>query len=246
MSSQNLGGFRRAQYNALNTLLANLSMPALAVPSDVQFVTPIELNVTNPGRLLIGGTNNLYESSNANSGAPTLTSLGAPGANRNAVAYGAANDPDAIYVGKNAAVWKRAGAGGLITQTSALPAGAAAITDVAIDPDDAQRVYAIDDNQVFKSINGGTSWSDITGNLPNVSAADFRSVEYIANIEGDGIVIGSRSGVYFSTADANSWERLGSGMPDVLVFDLRYQRAQRLLIAGSLGPWCMGVSLRRR
>ena len=235
MSSQNLGGFRRAQYNALNVLLSNLTMPALSVAADVQFVTPIELNVTNPGRLLIGGINNLYESSNANSGTPTLTSLGAPGANRNAVAYGAANDPDALYVGKLAAVWKRAGAGGAITQTSALPAGAAAITDVAIDPDDAQRVYAIDDNQVFRSINGGINWVDVTGNLPSVSSADFRSIEYIANAEGDGIVIGSRSGVYFASADANSWERLGSGMPDVLIFDLRYQRAQRVLIAGSLG-----------
>lgn len=234
MSSQNLGGFRRSQYSALNTLLANLAMPGLAA-GDPQFVTPIELNVTNPGRLLIGGLNNLYESSNANSGSPTLTSLGAPGSNRNAVAYGAANDPDAIYVGKNAAIFKRVGAAGAITATTALPAGAAAITDVAIDPDNSQRVYAIDDNQVFRSTDGGTTWADVTGNLPTVSAADFRSVEYIANTEGDGIVIGSRSGVYFAGADANVWERLGSGMPDVLIFDLRYQRTQRLLIAGSLG-----------
>ena len=207
-------------------------MPNIA---DVQFVTPIELNNANPGRLLVGGSNNLYESTNTSTGAPTLTSLGAPGANRQAIAYGATNDPDAIYVGKLAAVWKRSGAGGAITQTTALPAGAADVTDVAMDPTNSSRVFAVDNNQVFASADGGVTWTDVTGNLGTVSAQDFRTVEYISDAGGDSVVIGTRSGVYSVPAFGNVWGRLGSALPDVLVFDLRYIKTQKTLIAGTLG-----------
>jgi hypothetical protein len=235
LSSQNLGGFRRAQYDSVNAFVGSFSLPGL-LAGDPQFVTPFELNVTNDSRLLVGGANNLYESSNINSGAPALTSIGAPGANRQAIAYGASNDPDALYVGKASAVWKRSGAAGAIVQTTALPAGAAAITDVTMDPTNSARVYAVDDNQVFASTDGGTSWTDVTGNLPAISAQDFRTIEYISDVaEGDGIALGTRSGVYYAALGSSSWTRIGTGMPDVLVFDIRYLRAQRTLVAGTLG-----------
>ena len=232
LSSQNLGGFRRAQYDAANAFITSLAMPNIADP---QFVTPIELNIANPGRLLIGGVNNLYESTNTSTGAPTLTSLGGPGSNRQAVAYGATNDPDAIYVGKLTAVWKRSGAGGAITQTTALPAGVADVADVAMDPTNSNRVFAIDNDQVFASNNGGVVWTDVTGNLGTISAQDFRTVEYISDSDGDSVVIGTRSGVYSVPAFGTVWGRLGSALPDVLVFDLRYIKSQKTLIAGTLG-----------
>jgi hypothetical protein len=234
LSSQNLGGFRRAQYSSVNAFVGSFSLPAL-LAGDPQFVTPFELNATNDNRMLVGGANNLYESSNISSGAPVLTSIGAPGANRQAIAYGASNDPDALYVGKAAAVWKRSGAAGAIVQTTALPAGAAAITDVTMDPSNSARVYAADDNQVFASTDGGTSWADVTGNLPTISGQDFRSIEYISDAAGDGVVLGTRSGVYYAALGSSSWSRVGTGMPDVLVFDIRYLSAQRTLIAGTLG-----------
>ncbi len=234
LSSQNFGGFRRAQYDLLNSFVANIAMPNIP-GSDQQFVTPIELNATNPGRLLVGGTGNLYESSNANSGAPTLLAIGAPGANRQAIAYGASDDPDAIYVGKLAAVWKRTGAAGTMIQTAALPAGAAAITDVSMDSSNSTRVFAVDDNQVFFSSNSGANWADVTGNLPSISGLDFRTVEYISDVTGDSVVVGTRSGVYMAAVNSAVWTRLGSAMPDVLVFDLRYMKAQKTLIAATLG-----------
>lgn len=232
MSSQNLGGFRRAQYDLANAFIASLGMPSIADP---QFVTPIELNATNPGRLLVGGTGILYESSNASTGTPTFLSLGAPGSNRQALAYGATNDPDAIYVGKLAAVWKRTGAAGALTQTAALPAGAATITDVSMDTTNSARVFAVDDDQVFRSVDSGATWVDVTWNLPTISGLDFRTVEYISDASGDSVVVGTRSGVYMAASNGAVWTRLGSAMPDVLVFDLRYLKNQKTLIAGTLG-----------
>jgi hypothetical protein len=230
ISSQNSGGFRRAQYNAANTFVTNVTMPTIADP---QFVTPVELSAVSSTRMLVGGVNAIYESTNVTTGAPSLTSLGSPGANRNAMAYGSTNDADAAYVGKNAQVFRRQGAS--FVATTALPAGAATITDVAMDPDNSQLVFAIDDNQVFRSVNGGTNWTDVTGNLASISSFDFRTIEFVPSIAGDTVALGTRSGVYFAPVNSSTWDLLGTGLPDVLVFDLRYVATQGRLIAGTLG-----------
>lgn len=235
VSSQNLGGFRRISFNAANTQTASLGIATGILSGDAQFVTPVELNLTNPARMIVGGLNNLYESANVNTGAPSFTRIPNSGANRNAMAYGASNDPNAIYVGKNAAVLRRLAAASTFSATAALPAGAAAITDVAMDIDDAQRVFAVDDNQVFFSSNAGDSWTDVTGNLTAISSQDFRTIEYLASPDGDRVAVGTRSGVYVAAAGTATWELLGTGLPDVLVFDLRYDRQREVLYAGTLG-----------
>ena len=45
----------------------------------------------------------------------------------------------------------------------------ATVTDVAMDPDNDQIVFAVDDNQVFRSINGGSTWTTLApaGGYPN-------------------------------------------------------------------------------
>ncbi|MEO6064183.1 MAG: hypothetical protein ABIP49_00185, partial [Lysobacterales bacterium] len=230
ISSQNLGGFRRAQYSPVNAFVVNRTLPAIADP---QFVTPIELSASNPSRMLVGGVNTIYESTDATTATPTLVSLGSPGTNRGAMAYGVNGNPAAAYVGKGAAVFRREG--NAFVATAALPVGVNAITDVAMDPDDSQRVFAIDDNQVFRSTNGGNIWQDMTGNLGAISSRDFRTIEFIPSSMGDAVALGTRSGVYRAPVAGDAWELLGVGMPDVLVFDLRYLDQSRTLIAGTLG-----------
>ena len=230
LSSQSLGGFRRRAYNSANALTGSLSLPSIPDP---QFVTPIELNIADPSRMLVAGTNTVYEITGINGSSPTLNNLGSPGANRNAVANGSSSNANAAYVGKNAAVFRRDGAS--FVATSALPAGAATITDVAMDPDDDQHIYAIDDNQVFRSSDAGANWQDITGNLGAISSRDFRSIEFIAHAPSDQLALGTRSGVFTAMVGSSVWSELGSGLPDVLVFDLRYVQSNDTLIAGTLG-----------
>lgn len=232
ISSQNFGGFRRANYNAANVFVSNLSMPVAAI-TDPQFVTPIELNVTDRSRMLVGGVNTIYEYTGANTATPVLTSLGAPGANRNAMAFGSATSSLAAYVGRSAAVHKRSG--NVFVATTALPAGAATVTDVAMDPDNDQVVFAVDDNQVFRSINGGSTWTDVTGNLGSISSFDFRTIEFIPDGNNDSVVLGTRSGVYSAGVNSSTWALFGSGLPNVLVFDLRYVASNQTLYAGTLG-----------
>jgi hypothetical protein len=239
-SSQNYGGPRRRQFSSANVAGASIAMPTIA---DGQFVTPIELSAVDDSRLLVGGLNTIYESTNANTATPTQVSLGTPGANRNAMAYGSTVDPNAAYVGKNAAVFRRQGSA--FVATTALPAGAAAVTDVAMDPDDPNLVFAVDDNQVFRSIDAGATWTDVTGNLPTIASQDFRTIEFIPSAAGDTVALGTRSGVYVAAANGNAWSLLGAGLPDVLVFDLRYVPQQETLYAGTLGRgvWSVQVGI---
>ena len=243
MSSQNLGGFRRRQYSAANTLQGNTGLPGIADP---QFVTPVELSYADDSRLLVGGSGTLYESTNANSASPTFTPIGGPGANRNAMAYGANGDVGVAYVGQASAVHRRVG-GGAFQITSALPAGANTLTDVAMDPDAPERVFAVDSNQVFFSPDGGANWNDVTSNLPAIASFDFRTIEYLPGIGGasDRVALGTRSGVYVSADDGASWSLFGAGMPDVLVFDLRFNALSQTLYAGTLGRgvWRLVVGL---
>jgi hypothetical protein len=231
ISSQNLGSFRRQRYNPANALVGSTSMPTI---TGAQFVTPVETNHGSPNRLLVGGSSLLFESTNADATSPTLASIGGPGANRNAMTYGTRANPNAGYVGKNAIVYRR-DAGGFVA-TAALPAGAATITDVAMDPDNAALVFAVDDNQVFRSSNSGGSWQDVTFDLPAISARDFRTIEYIERPGGaDLVAVGTRSGAFIMAATGSTWSLLGADLPDVLVFDLRYQASNQRLYAGTLG-----------
>lgn len=239
-SGQNLFGFMRIQFNASNIFVLNTTMPQIP---DTQFVTPFEINVVDRNRMLVGGANNIYESNSLTTPSPQLVNLGPPGTNRNAIAFGAAGDASAAYVGKDAVVYRRQV--NAFVATGTLPAGVNTITDVAMDPDDSQRVFAIDDNQVFRSINGGSSWQDVTGNLPGISAQDFHTIEYIPDAVGDLVAVGSRSGVFSAPVASSTWSRVGSGLPDVLVFDMRYVRATRVLMVGTLGRgvWTTSIDI---
>ncbi len=227
-SYQNFVEPRRTQYNAGNAFVGVLLYPTIPDP---QFVTPIELSVGNPARIMIGGANTVWESNSITGGSPTLVSLGGPGAT--AIAYGVNGNVSAAYVVKGSSVYVRNGTS--FVATASQPAGAQTLTDVAMDPDDRLRVFVIDDNQVFRTTDGGANWQDVTGNLASISSVDFRTIEYIPDDAGDRVALGTRSGVYSVPVTSSTWSLFGIGLPNVLVYDLRYLLASRTLIAGTLG-----------
>src|SRR5204862_8179563 len=135
----------------------------------------------------VGGFSNLYESFNQGD---LFTNLGGPGANGDGdplvyggISGGVAN-PDLIYAGLGNAVYKRTAAAGPITATGALPAGASDVTDLAVDPNNWNTVFAVDGSRVYLSRNAGGTWADVTGNLPSVSSLDFHSLAFVPRLLG--------------------------------------------------------------
>jgi hypothetical protein len=238
-SSQNLGSFRREVYDANNNRIG--PPVSLVTIADAQFVTPLELNAINPTRLVIGGSNSVYESFNQGS---TITEIDGPGANRNAMAYGGrsggVDNPDVLYVGSGTAVFLRTTVGAALAPTAALPAGGGTVRDVVLDTDDWRIAFAIDSNQVFRTTDAGASWTDITGNLMQRGAGDFNTTEFVAGAapnDNDLLLVGTNAGVFvsFSSSGFTIWNKLGTGLPNALVADLDYNVADDVLLAGTLG-----------
>jgi hypothetical protein len=66
---------------------------------------------------------------------------------------------------------------------------------------------------VFESTNGGATWSNVSGNLPDEPMSDIA-------VENGKLIVGADDGVFVSSDDGATWSRLGSNLPDVVVDQL--------------------------
>ena len=238
-STQNLNGFRRRTCDAFNVCGANtiIGLNVTGNPLNAQFVTPIELNVTDQTRLIIGGSNSVYESFDQGDNIAEITG---PGANRNAMVYGHLNNADLIVIGSGAGIFIRTTAGGNLLQTTTAFPGST-VRDIVVDPSDENSFYVTDSSdQVFQTTDGGSVWNNITGDIPRGNTAEngrgnFRSITYVEDLQ-DRVVVGTNSGVYFTAElSLGTWFKLGDQLPNAPVWDLDYDMLTDTLVAGTLG-----------
>jgi len=114
------------------------------------------------------------------------------------------------------------------------------VTDVYTSDIDPNRIFAChsgyrdNDNNamIFRSDDLGLTWIDISGNLPEVA---INEILIMPDTEDAIIFIGTDAGVY-GTIDAGiTWERLGSNMTIVPVYDLVWNEANNELVAATFG-----------
>jgi len=250
-SSQGLGNFVRVNYDATNTYLghefASLTTVSGAAISPA-FVNPVELNSVNADRILFLANNGLYESLDQGD---TLTQLSASvtnsGVGTDPIAYGAADNADVIYAGTGQEVWVRmSGFPNPPTQSATYPGGGSIVRDIAIHPQFANTAFVASSYHVYMTENGGSTWTDITGNLDSINGSYNRSLVYIPDDSNAAIVVGTRRGAFIAReSDSFSfWTELGN-LPRAPVYDLDYDLADDILVAGTLGrgDWMMHAPL---
>ena len=240
-SFQNLGGFRRTTWSATGALLTT-TFPSLtpigAAAITRTFRTPVETNSVAGGRLIIQGSNGLYESLNAGATVSLLSSsAGSNNIFANALSYGGTRNsvvnPDVVWAASGTTVFVRTAGTGAVSPVSAV--GAATIRDLAVNSRDWANAMVIDDNQVFQTTNTGANWSDITGNL-FTAGMDLRSIAFVAGPFSSAIVVGTNLGIYMmSTLQVGVWSPIGNGMPTVSSYDMEYDSTDDILV-GELGP----------
>jgi photosystem II stability/assembly factor-like uncharacterized protein len=217
-------------------------------------VQPFELNTIDPKRMLIG-TQFLYESFDRGDHLDRL----AGGANIGQVTALAAggrlhgvDNPDVAYVGTmgDAKLLLRTRANGAFRPLKAYPGGTP--LDIAVEPRNWHRAYVVDsNNHVWATFNGGKSWRNITGNLKSltpslrVAAGDpsLRTVAVIGPKSGPGsgtVLVGGFGGVFAIRhpglwGSKAKWAKLGDGLPNVVVRDVRYDATDDIVIAGTFG-----------
>jgi len=235
-SSQKVMFLKRITYdqNNLPTAGSILSLTDTSGGDGIkaQMYTPIRLNAVDAKRLLLGGTNAVWESMDQGD---NITRIGGGGAESKALVYGHPSNEDVVYAGAGGDVFVRTARGGdLVVTPTAFPGGG--VRDIVLDPADVNVAYVIDSNQVFQTTDRGTTWTDITSNLGSTGADGFRALEYIEGPSNDIVVVGTDAGVYASRAPGfTCWFEFGGGLPNVLIGDLDYDPADDLLVAGTLG-----------
>ena len=201
-------------------------------------MTPVEANSIDGTRLLIGGSNNSYESNDQGDTIRELTGVG--GVNLNTIVYGGTlagvANPDVLWLASGSNVFARTGAGSFgVSPTQRVAYLGGTVRGIVLDSDDYNTAYVIDNNQVFVTSDAGLSWTYITGDLTTLES-DFRSIEFIPGTTQNRLVVGGRTGVYETDLAApGTWSEFGQGVPTVRVSELYYDAADDLLVAGTLG-----------
>jgi photosystem II stability/assembly factor-like uncharacterized protein len=215
--------------------------------------TPYIIDPTNPAKLYLG-SHRVYKSTNRAESwtaiSPDLTN-GPPSGNQ---VYGtittlaaAASDTNVVYAGTddgNAWVTLDGGLNWTIISGS-LPVRW--VTRVAVDPYDAMTAYVTLSGyrydeylpHVFRTTDAGTSWQDISSNLPEAPVNDIIVDPDIAGR----LYVGTDVGVYFTDSLGVSWNYLGTAMPNSPVTDLVLHNPTRMLIAATYGRSMYSIDL---
>ena len=111
------------------------------------------------------------------------------------------------------------------------------VTTVRPSPHDADEVYLTISGykyndyipHVFRSTNRGSTWMDISGDLPALALNDIIVHPSIDSI----LIVASDGGVYASTNRGQNWTRIGNNMPMIPVYDLEWDIPGNRLVAGT-------------
>jgi hypothetical protein len=250
-SAQNLLSFRRMVYSTGNVFQSQVFPTLIDAATGLRitgfsFVTPIKLNSQDGTRLLVATTGGLFESSDQGNTVNNIGTFSVNGTGRDAIAYGAADNADILYVGVGATVRIRTAAPPAALNTSATYTGGN-VEGIVMDPNDSQSAYVIDPTHVFETTNAGGAWQDITGNLLTLSPGSFRSIAYIPTNANDILAVGTDLGVFIAPGPAfNTWAKLGTNLPQVAVYDLEYDTKDGILLAATMGrgTWTWSFSER--
>lgn len=211
-------------------------------PSDRRnWNTPVILSPFDSNKVLCG-TNRLYISDNSAvwsaispdltdgehpSGAfsyGTITAIAASYSNLNTF-YTGSDDGNVHVTFDGGTTWQNISAG--------LPDRY--VTSLAISPDSDNIIYVtfsgfglLDyDPHVFKSIDGGINWIDISGNLPGIPVNDI--------VLGDALFVATDLGVWYSVDEGVNWQILGDNVPLTIIRDLKLHKPTGILYAGTFG-----------
>ena len=119
------------------------------------------------------------------------------------------------------------------------------VTHIEVQPTDPNVVYVtfsgyhggVHSPYVLRSTDGGATWQDLSGNLPQAPVNDLILVNGRTYVATD-------LGVFTAVAGTSQWYQVGTGLPLAPVNDLRYNANSHTLFAGTFGRgvWSLVLS----
>lgn len=193
--------------------------------------TPFRLDPNNPSHIVVG-YDRVYSSTDKGT---TWTDISGDifGGNLDEIAIAKSNS-NRIYAARgNQLFVKNISNNNWVTKY--MPVTVPRISDLEVDPFNMNIIYIsvpgfMGGSKVFKSTDAGTTWTNISGTLPNVSVDALELYETIPNA----IFIGTDAGVYYRDDSFADWQLYGK-IPHTRVEDIEIQYAEKLIRIGTHG-----------
>ena len=204
-----------------------------SINEDGAFVTPYMFDPSDPSKIY-AGFENLWFSDDQGSTWANLTNQSF-GTTIRSLAVASSN-PNYVYFGNRAGYIRKTTDGG--ATFSVIDNGIPRLTRtyISVDATDENIVYVSlggfeVGEKVYKSIDGGASWINISGNLPNAP------VNCIVSQTGSngGIYAATDVGVFYTDNNLSAWQPYSDGMPNTLVMELEINYATNKIRAATFG-----------
>ncbi len=239
-SFQFLAGFTARLVDSENEVFAQ-QFPELvnlsSSPFNTQFVTPIALNATGNGSILIGGSETLFVGFPTYAGESRLpiefNVFGFSGFAARSIEFGGylgdEPQPHVFYVVDGQRVVIRGSVG--VEQISMSYPGTNPI-DVTIDPHDWRRAAVLEGNgHVAITADAGRTGQS----LDDLPEGEWQTIEFVTGPVGS-VVAGGQPGLFQKYLGASGdWSDIGDSLPNAVVMDLEYDETDNVLAVGTLG-----------
>ncbi|MFT5184327.1 MAG: photosystem II stability/assembly factor-like uncharacterized protein [Flavobacteriales bacterium] len=208
---------------------SNMSIAPNGEDGQGDWETPFKVDQTYPERMICA-FGNVYESWDQGDSWDAISGSIAGGSNLQELAIAPSN-LNRIYVTRTSNMWVQDIFTNEWTQKS-LPG---TISDIDVDPLDYDKLYVsvvgyTDGDKIFRSLDAGDTWENISGSLPNVSTG---AVETYTNVAG-GLFAGTDAGVFYRDDTMTDWEPYGD-LPNTRVEDIEIQYSGGIIRVGTHG-----------
>ncbi|ANM31351.1 hypothetical protein ABI59_19885 [Acidobacteria bacterium Mor1] len=152
---------------------------------------------------------------------------------------------DAYGTGTVARLYRTTSLGGSWDQVQT-PTTTNRVSGLDVSHEDSTVLYAtagghLAGDKVFVSVDGGDSWKNISGGLPNVAFADVRTAPDSSN----GVYVAGDAGVFYRDDSMVDWEEYGASLPMISVVDIDFQESAGLIRIGTHGRGIYEAPLHR-
>ncbi len=185
---------------------------------------------------LFAGFSNIWKTTNRGNSWTQISSFSSSNNRITALVVDPSNDK-VLYACWHDSIWMTTTGGPAWKNiTKNLPVSVAWMTGIALDPTNYNHAWVtfsgyVDTAKVFQTYNGGTTWTNISNGLQNlpVNCIVFQPSNH------SGIYVGTDEGVYYRDTILNAWISYNTGLPNVMVNDLKIVDGNTNLLAASYG-----------
>ncbi|MGB0974522.1 MAG: VPS10 domain-containing protein [Flavobacteriaceae bacterium] len=193
------------------------------------WVTPYKLDPNNSARMFVGYKNiwrsNDVKTPAANAVSWTQISSFSGSSNIRDIAIAPSNS-DVVYISRYDNKLYRSDNATAASPTWTDLGGSLPISnepkDIEIDPTDPTHIFIAINNDIFESTDSGTSWTNVSGTLPNISLNTI-VIDHTSTV--DAMYVGMDVGVYYKDNTMSDWIAYNSGLANLEVTELEIQYA---------------------